>query len=247
METTRRCYTQPPIQEAVCEFRFPEALPWDMATPGLLFPGLKGDYPVRKQRTDAEPRLVQNTKGEPALTFAKVERIAYSAEDGKSFVQVGPRAVSVHKLSPYSSWEDFRGKVTRVHSVLLDVVGATPLERVGLRYINRLEAVNSPADLSDFLRFRPECGPGVTEPMSNVQMACTFGARGGADSYRVMLVSLVPDDEQKAALALDIDYFTCTPGVVKYDSVLAWVEAAHSKVESVFEGCITDKLRGLFR
>lgn len=30
-------------------------------------------------------------------------------------------------------------------------------------------------------------------------------------------------------------------------AAIDWVEQAHSKVEEVFEGCITDSLRGLFQ
>jgi hypothetical protein len=33
---------------------------------------------------------------------------------------------------------------------------------------------------------------------------------------------------------------------VKPAEALAWVEEAHSQVEEVFEGCITDKLREMF-
>jgi uncharacterized protein (TIGR04255 family) len=45
---------------------------------------------------------------------------------------------------------------------------------------------------------------------------------------------------------LDIDYFLVQPGAVKVVDALAWVEEAHSRVEEVFEGCITDELREMF-
>jgi hypothetical protein len=33
---------------------------------------------------------------------------------------------------------------------------------------------------------------------------------------------------------------------VEVADAIAWVEEAHSRVEEVFEGCITDKLREMF-
>jgi len=246
-ERFRHRYEVAPIQEAVCEFRLRQSTAWDMATPGLLYPGLQGLYPERRQRADAEPAVVQNDKGESVATLVKVDRIVYSAKDGKSFVQVGPRMVSIHRLRPYESWEGFSKQVAHVYEVLRPIVGATSFERIGLRYLNRLDIPGPQIAISDFLKFRPETGSQAAEAMIGVQMACTFGVPGGTEGYRVMLVSLVPDDPTHAAFMLDIDYFTVVPGRVQSDTALSWIETAHANVENVFEGCITDKLRGLFK
>lgn len=48
------------------------------------------------------------------------------------------------------------------------------------------------------------------------------------------------------AVMLDLDYFLAKPGQVALDDLLEWVEAAHSRVEKVFEACITDRLRQMF-
>jgi uncharacterized protein (TIGR04255 family) len=218
-----------------------------MATPGLLFPGLKDTYPVRKQRADAELTIAQNEKGAPVWTPRRVERISYSTVDGRSFVQVGPRAVSIHRLRPYERWESFCEQIKGVYAQLLGIVGPTPFERVGLRYINRLDIPGPEINLDEYLMFKPRTGLGVSEPMVDVQMACTFGTGEGVDAYRVVLASLVPDEKGKNSFALDIDYFARVPGAIEHDCALAWVDTAHSKVECVFEGCITDKLRVLFK
>jgi uncharacterized protein (TIGR04255 family) len=45
---------------------------------------------------------------------------------------------------------------------------------------------------------------------------------------------------------LDIDYFLANPRAVDISDALSWVEEAHGRVEEVFEGCITDRLRAMF-
>lgn len=45
---------------------------------------------------------------------------------------------------------------------------------------------------------------------------------------------------------LDIDYVLAQPNGVKIAEALDWVETAHSEIETVFEGCMTDQLRTMF-
>jgi uncharacterized protein (TIGR04255 family) len=51
---------------------------------------------------------------------------------------------------------------------------------------------------------------------------------------------------EKISFRLDIEYFLAKPRAVEVADAIAWVEEAHSRVEEVFEGCITDKLREMF-
>jgi uncharacterized protein (TIGR04255 family) len=45
---------------------------------------------------------------------------------------------------------------------------------------------------------------------------------------------------------LDIDYFLAQPRAVEVAQSLQWVEKAHTRVEEIFDGCITNRLRELF-
>ena len=45
----KRQYKNPPIKEAVCEFRFASGATWDMAVPGLIYAELRADFPRRLQ------------------------------------------------------------------------------------------------------------------------------------------------------------------------------------------------------
>jgi uncharacterized protein (TIGR04255 family) len=45
---------------------------------------------------------------------------------------------------------------------------------------------------------------------------------------------------------LDLDYSLIQPDKVQLSDGLAWVEHGHTKIENMFEACITDELRALF-
>lgn len=49
MSTSRRKYKNPPIVEALCEFRFVPSDEWNLTVPGLIFQELKHVY-------DGKPR-----------------------------------------------------------------------------------------------------------------------------------------------------------------------------------------------
>ncbi len=46
----RRVYKNPPILEAVCEFRFVPGSPWDWTIPGLFFGRVCDEFPEKKHQ-----------------------------------------------------------------------------------------------------------------------------------------------------------------------------------------------------
>ncbi|MGQ0654564.1 MAG: TIGR04255 family protein [Betaproteobacteria bacterium] len=48
-------YKNPPIIEAICEFRFSETSPWDLTIPGLIYELVKDKFPKRVQSAMALP------------------------------------------------------------------------------------------------------------------------------------------------------------------------------------------------
>jgi uncharacterized protein (TIGR04255 family) len=56
-------YANPPLVEAVCEFRLAAETLWDLAIPGLLYEKIKNKFPIREQRTVQEVELVSGATG----------------------------------------------------------------------------------------------------------------------------------------------------------------------------------------
>ena len=48
--TERRRYSNPPIEEALCEFHFAPGDEWDLTIPGKLHTQLEQDYPAKPMR-----------------------------------------------------------------------------------------------------------------------------------------------------------------------------------------------------
>ena len=241
-----RKYVNPPVIEAVCEFRLTQDTPWDITIPGLIYEKLKDEFPKREQRWMQEVELIQGPEG-LQQQIRTSERIFLFAEDKKTFVQVGPRLLAVHSLRPYPTWAGFKPKIERAFESLSRTVEIRGLERIGLRYINRIEIPSLPVRLENYFQFYVFLGPQLPQDLADFIASGEFVYVNGRDRCRVQLRPVPSRTPECAPVMLDIDYFLAQGKGVEVRAAIDWVEEAHDKVEEVFEGCITDSLRNLFQ
>lgn len=240
-----RKYANPPLIEAVCEFRFTVDTPWDLTIPGLFYEQVKDTFGQREQRMVQEVELTQGPDG-LQQQIRTSERIVLFTQDKKILVQLGPRLLVVNALKPYPTWQGFKSHIEMAWTGLQAVLDVSGLQRIGLRYINRIELPPQPAQLAAYFEFYPYVGPHLPQQMASFIVGGEFFYSEGRDRSRVQLTSAL-DSEEKRAFMLDIDYYLSRPGAVEISHALEWVEKAHTQIEETFEGCISDSLRALFK
>lgn len=240
-----RKYADPPIVEAVCELRLTRDTDWDLTVPGLVYEKVRGDYPNREQRIAHE--LALNQRPERVEEHARTsERMLFLDEDRKSFIQVGAHLLAVNCLRPYPTWGAFRSRIEKAFAALAETVRVRGLQRIGVRYINRIEIPGEAADLAAYFQFRPFLGPELPRNLASFMVGCLISFSDGRDSCRIQLTNGVAEKPGHVAYVLDIDYFLAQPLAVAPDETLEWIDTAHDAIEKLFEGCITDRLRALF-
>lgn len=239
-----RKYANPPVVEAVCEFRLTPDTSWDMTIPGLVYERLRDEFPNREQRLIQEVELAQGPEGFQQQIRTS-ERILFLTEDRKVFVQVGPRLLAINCLKPYPTWENFKPRISKAFESLNEVTDVKGLQRIGLRYINQIVIPASLTELKDYFQFHLSLGPELPQNMVNFVAGCEF-AYNDRDLCRVQLMPVASGISEQLTLILDIDYFLAKPRGIEPEQAMEWVEEAHDKVEEIFEGCITDRLREIF-
>lgn len=241
-----RKYANPPVIEAVCDFRLTPDTMWDLTIPGLVYEKLKEQFPHREQRIIQE---VEITTGPEGLQqhIRHSERIMLFSEDRRMFVQLGPHLLAVNSLRPYPTWAGFKPKIEEAFRSLSLTVEIKGLQRIGLRYINRIEIPGS-SKLEDYFQFYLFLGPQLPKDMTSFIAGGEFAYANGRDRCKVQLTAPVPSSfPEHVALTLDIDYFLAQERGIETQEAMDWVEEAHGRVEEVFEGCISDRLRELFQ
>jgi uncharacterized protein (TIGR04255 family) len=130
----------PPLIEAVCEFRLAPGSEWDWTIPGRLYDRIRREFPERSElhRIGVAVRHPPNVPSAPALIEAGPDRVQLKRPDGSAMVQVGPRMLAINHLRPYDRWEVFRDLVLQITKAYGEVATIHPLARIGLRYINQI-------------------------------------------------------------------------------------------------------------
>jgi uncharacterized protein (TIGR04255 family) len=234
--------------EAVCEFIFTTDTSWDMTIPGLMYEKFLDRYPLKEERIYQEVQIIQQ-QGKQQLNqeVRNNPRILFLSPDRLRYIQMGQNMLSIHCLKPYPTWEEFRPSILMVYESLIKFLNNPGIQRIGLRYLNRIQINEKHSLLSEYFYFRPEHGNNLPKTFSGFITGCVFPQMNNRDACRIQMTDAMPDNvETMSAIILDLDYFLFQPSSIAYTQALSWVEEAHGNIETMFEGCITDKSRELF-
>ena len=250
-------YPNPPVREVVCEFRYEEDGNWDGASPGLVYAALSDEFPHRlvedRPAPPPEPsaqasRLLPPGVQQVGLRVVPELPLRFWREGDESGVfSVAPYRLSASHFKPYPSWGVFKELVLKGVEAYQGVLNPTRVNRVGLRYINGISVGDLPVRLEEFFNFYPFVGPTVGRDLSRFHCLIQMPFEDGRDSLLLQMVSSPPSEEQGAEFVLDLDYFLAPQNHLELDETTEWLEKAHINLQSVFEGCLTESARELFR
>ncbi|MBV9020755.1 MAG: TIGR04255 family protein [Ktedonobacteraceae bacterium] len=240
-----RRYESPPVIEALCEFKFDPDSFWDLTIPGLMYEKIQETFPRRNQVAQINAAITGNAEG-IIQQFGAIPLMQFLREDGTSLVQVGQNLLTINQLKPYSSWQEFLPLIEKSLQAYKEVVHPKTVSHVALRYINRIEFEHN-IELEDYLNFRPFLGKELPQEFSVFVVGVLLPRENTRDSINLQLTTINTDAPNTISLILDINYILTKPKEVELDNLLKWVDTAHKNVEEIFEACITDKLRQIFK
>ena len=249
----RRVYRNPPIEEALCEFRFTSGRPWDVAIGDRLQSALGDEYggAVRvQQQVDlgitVEVRTAPAVKAAGAGTAVQLANAA-----GTRLVGVGDNALRVHMLKPYQDkeargpvgWDEFRPRIVRALEAYWQVAEPEGVHRVGVRYVNKIVVPETRVRIEDYL---PYALPEVEVLPDTVSNFVTRVEYTYEDGVRLILSQgTVASPLDHAAMLLDIDCIHDV-GLVGRSRALEIADELRTRERNAFEAVITDGARRLF-
>jgi len=240
-----RKYARPPVTEAVCEFRFPHEMPWDLTIPGRLYERAKEAYPKKEQRWVREVIVLIAPEGlREELLVA--ERGQFSSLDDGCAIQIGTRLCTVNCLRPYAVWNEFRPRIEYAFTEITTISEATAIHTINLRYINTIEIPEENPAFEEYFQFLPVFPADLQQKPSSFMIGCEYSFENDRDACRVELTDAVTEAEGASAYLLNLDYFLAEEGGIPLNAVMDWIDLAHDRLQEIFEACITDTLRGLF-
>ena len=240
-----RKYVNPPIIEAVCEFRITSDSKWDLTIPGLVYEKVKKQFPKKEQRLLQRIEATHSPKGNKQHVHTE-ERILFLTNNRKMFIQMGSRLLAVNCLKPYPTWNGFKPEIENAFDALCGIVDIKGLQRIGLRYINRIEIPRTSVKLDNYFEFRPFNGRNLPQVLESFIVGSVFLSSDEQDACKVQLTNATCEKPGNSAFLLDLDYFLSQSQPLPVNKASEWIDTAHDQVKRIFEGCITDKLRKIF-
>jgi uncharacterized protein (TIGR04255 family) len=225
-----------PLVEAIFEMRFePTTSTAGDLLPGLLYSGLKAQYPETEALPFASvPRQIRDQQAE--LLYKASHRL----KGDRRVVQIGDRVLSLH-TTEYPGWNHFKPWVEFVANAARETGLLKQIERFSFKYVNLIEASaddkqlsfldarieitgSAPIERGFRLRVERDDGPFVTiiEIITN--------GKAKRNDHRVLSGLLVSVDTIRAGIGND--YWT-------NQSTL--IEQGHTVVKDVFYGLITEE------
>lgn len=246
-----KTYKNPPLLEAVCEFRFVTNGNHSAEQIASFYEMIKGSFPIQKKgkinkvefRIDTEKTPEEN-KGSISQDFYEFEQ--YFSEDEKYFIQLDGGRMSIHRIKPYTAWSQFLPLIQAVYSTYLETFKPTELSRMGVRYINEIILPAEGFTFSDYFTLSASVPSLDENSRQSIFLGSVFEQEGGRDAIKVQFGDKqLPEGGPSEAFVLDLDYFLVN-ATVALDAVDGWLTTAHTNLENVFEGIVTEKTKQSF-
>ncbi len=237
-------YPQAPITEAIIDFQvqLPENSNLDQLLRVRDF--TKTDYPVQQSLEQISGQIGQVVSLEKSHVGYQ-----FSNADNKQVFRATLRGFSFHRLAPYSGWALFKNEAHRLWTIYKKSLTPFMIKRVSLRYVNHL---NLPLQIDGSLNFQDYLTVVPPVPTSISQ---------GVSSYLIQL--LLPQPEIESMLMLNHavvespnpDFVSVVLDIEIYhekdmdNGQQVWdiLELCRNRKNQVFEECITDQTRELFK
>jgi uncharacterized protein (TIGR04255 family) len=198
------------------------------------YPDVQAHREVRyefKHVADAQPEQAIHDMGWRGLRCESADKlhIAQFNRDGFSF----------SRLKPYQSWEQFYQEGMRLWKLYNEIAQSSEIQRLGLRFINRIEFSQAEAKPVDFLENPPQTPRGMEIPFEGFLHHNTFSVPG--HPYGINLVQTVQPAQgadDSWGVILDIDVFTTEP-IANQDLIGQHLTKMRWLKNKVFFGSIT--------
>ena len=214
-----------PLAEAVFEIRFPPKKQFGVL-PGRMLDRLGGSFPQDEEQPLAQ---VPAEMGPP-----HAPRHRFVSEDGGRMCQLGTGMVSLNHTT-YVGYDLFQEDSRRIAEIAkdLDLVGT--VDRLGLRYINRIQ-IDRPWE--EIITTRV-AAPEILEDWATSH-TFRWGTRRDNLGTLTTAISWPVDHDGKEHIVIDLDMYQEPSRPMETEAIMDWHRQAHEGIYQTFTACLTE-------
>lgn len=242
----KKTYSSPPITEAVIEIIFDSELkPKDFEK---ITKKLKMNYPNLQHQNTTVINVEANSIGSN-LIIGNQPGIKLSTNDEADILILAHQKLAVARLAPYQGWDYLFDKMLSSWKAWKYVAGIKPINRIGVRYINRIDIPiddQGKIENQDYLNIYPHLPKSIDKPMFNYLNQVTLPTFNEFWNARITSTAIPSPRVKHISLLLDIDVFRTNDIPIKEEDFLNCLSEVRDVKNHLFEECITHKARELF-
>jgi len=239
-------YPHAPITEAIIDLRVTLAEGTDSAALRHAGEEMQSDFPACEQMLVTTGEMEVGPQGGSASVRQRPAGWKRTSSDRRQIVQIREDGFTFSRLAPYDRWEVFRTEARRVWDVYRERLQPQSIDRLAVRYINRIDVPGSQVDLKTYFRTFPEVAPELPQLLEGffVQLRLPFPQLSARCLINQTIVP--PPRAGIVSIVLDVDLFRSEDVPQDEAGVWEYVEKLHVEKNRIFESCITDASRLLF-
>jgi uncharacterized protein (TIGR04255 family) len=244
-------YLKAPIFEAIIDIqvRVSSAPPPGVFT--RLASELSGTFPTSTSINQFQLNIVNNVPGgiTPVGHPVRISGVRLTRPQNDRVLQIQPRGMTFSHLPPYTRWNIFSREARPLWQRYVEFVKPDAVTRVALRYINRIYIPHQRFEMSDYFHLYPRIPEKIPQDVSGFfmqfQMPQADLAKDATAVINMASAGLREDGAQ--GTVLDIDLFTPCELEPSTEEIFSLLEIIRTRKNELFEACITDRSRELFR
>ena len=255
-DRSRSRYPNAPVHEVICQLRFPTILTINSVEPADFHEAIRAEFPQYARRQDtAAPKITGLGGPNPKVEQQPpVTNYHFLSADGKWKLNLTENFIALSTLR-YPGWPEFARMLDKPLASFIRLYKPAYFQRVGLRYVNlisrqRLGLQDTPwTELIAPAYTGPLQEPDVAEDsvlncgcdlLLKLDSSCQAKVHAGPGRIKNNAPNAPQDPEVKFIFDMDLSMNGQTPCTL----AAAALETLHGHSTRLFEGAVTDRLRG---
>lgn len=259
-------YSRAPIIEAVIDLRVSASVGIDIARLQVLAERFAKQFPVQTPMfhgqfsvalsTPSQPEPPSEASKEKTSGFRLPVRmkaqqnqigIRLTTERPGRVLQITANGFTYSHLPPYSEWQNFRAEAVPLWNEYVSAAMPDVVTRSALRYINRLDFKGSSVEPEDYLNLYPKVPKGIPPDITGMFMQLRM-PQEDIDAMAIINCSLVDtDDVEVISVVLDFDVFQHAERPPSDPRIWATLDALDDRKNLLFNECLTERSKELYR
>ena len=255
-DRSRSRYPNAPVHEVICQLRFPTLLTINSVEPADFQEAIRAEFPQYARRQDtAAPKITGLGGPNPKVEQQPpVTNYHFLSADGKWKLNLTKDFIALSTLR-YAGWPEFARMLDKPLASFIRIYKPAYFQRVGLRYLNLISRQKLGLEGIPWTEL---IAPAYTGPLQEPDVAedsvlscgcdlllkldssCQAKIHAGPGRVKTNVPGAQQDPEMKFIFDMDLSMNGQTPCTL----AAAALETLHGHSTRLFEGAVTDRLRG---